>query len=144
MNYENIIKKTKEIETLLVSMGADGRGLHEKVSSIENLLDKEIVKAIRFIATIRNKLLHEDSFELTQTIHDQFNDTYCFIMDNVSSNIHEEVYTQDNNSKSSNYNSNSDYSELKRVWDELSGWQKVGVGTVGLIGAAVVTWFNNL
>jgi hypothetical protein len=35
MNYDNIIDRTKEIETILTNIGATGKGLHEKISSIE-------------------------------------------------------------------------------------------------------------
>lgn len=45
-------------------MGAEGRGLHEKVTSVEDKINSSLVKKIRYIASIRNKVLHEDGFEL--------------------------------------------------------------------------------
>lgn len=57
------IKSSKKIETRLESvLGATGRGLHEKVTSIEHKIPTALVKRIRYIATIRNKLIHEESF----------------------------------------------------------------------------------
>ncbi len=76
MNYDNIIDQTKEIETILTNIGATGKGLHEKVSSIENNLNKSVVKAIRYIATIRNNSLHDSNFKLTTDIVDEFEDAY--------------------------------------------------------------------
>lgn len=52
--YEQFIEK---------KYAASGRGLHEKVSSVENLLPTGIVKKLRFIATIRNKMFHEADYE---------------------------------------------------------------------------------
>jgi hypothetical protein len=76
MKYDNIIDRTKEIETILTNIGATGKGLHEKVSSIENNLNKSVVKAIRYIATIRNNSLHDSDFKLTTDIIDEFEDAF--------------------------------------------------------------------
>lgn len=137
MSYEIIIDKTKKIESLLVNMGAEGKGLHEKVTSIENILEEDVVKAIRFMATIRNKFLHDSNFKLSQKIIDQFESTYYFVMNKISN----ETFKETEGNKSTN---NVEFDELKKIWNNLSGWEKVGVGVVGIIGAAVVAWFNNL
>lgn len=42
--------------------GATGKGLHEKISSVENQLTPEMVRNMRYLATIRNKLVHEYDF----------------------------------------------------------------------------------
>jgi hypothetical protein len=71
--YEIVLNNTKKIETLLEErLGAEGRGLYEKSESVEELLEEEIIKKIRRIATIRNKLMHEDGFKLSNTT--QFED----------------------------------------------------------------------
>ena len=67
-----ILDKTKRIETLLSEMGAVGKGLHEKLSSIESDIDKGVAKSIRFIASIRNKFLHDANFKLTDEILSDF------------------------------------------------------------------------
>ncbi len=55
----------KEIESLLEQRyGATGRGLHEKLSSVENGLPSAIAKHIRQIATVRNKVVHESGFKI--------------------------------------------------------------------------------
>lgn len=72
MSYEIVIKNTKKIEASLQSMGASGTGLYEKSLSIESKLDKKTLNSIRFIATIRNKLLHEDGFELSSKLLNDF------------------------------------------------------------------------
>ena len=59
-DYELVIKKSKHLEQLLEEgLGAQGRGLHEKVSSVEGRLPTALVKRLRFIATVRNKLVHD-------------------------------------------------------------------------------------
>lgn len=63
-DYELVIKRCKELEGLLTDgFGATGRGLHEKVSSVEGRLSQPLVKRLRFIATVRNKLVHDDDFQ---------------------------------------------------------------------------------
>ena len=86
MSYENVIKKAKKIENALSDMGAEGKGLNEKLNSIEHKFDEKVIKAIRFIATIRNKLVHEDDFEMDYDLEKAFERTYDFIMDNINQN----------------------------------------------------------
>ena len=63
-DYELVIKKSKHLERLLEEgFGAQGRGLHEKVSSVEGRLPAPLVKRLRFIATVRNKLVHDDRMD---------------------------------------------------------------------------------
>lgn len=57
-----IIKISQELEkTLERKFGAEGRGLHEKLTSVESKVAPEIRKKVRLIATIRNKAVHEDT-----------------------------------------------------------------------------------
>lgn len=66
--YEQVIMQTKKIETLLEqNFGASGRGLHEKTSSVESTLREDITKKLRYIASVRNKLMHEDGYSLSDT-----------------------------------------------------------------------------
>ena len=58
-----IIDTVKRIETLLEQRhGAAGRGLHTKVDSVREALPADLVKQLRWIATMRNKTMHEDGF----------------------------------------------------------------------------------
>lgn len=60
-----VVTQSKTLEALLEQkFGATGRGLHEKLSSIEYQLETGLVKNIRWIATMRNKVVHEN-FQLT-------------------------------------------------------------------------------
>jgi hypothetical protein len=62
-DYERAIKYSKSLETLLKNrFGATGKGLHEYTSSVESKLDPKIVKKLRYMATIRNKLVHDDGY----------------------------------------------------------------------------------
>ena len=58
---ENTVEYTRKLEALLVEeLGAEGRGLHEKVSSVERELPGALVKKVRYIASVRNKMMHDD------------------------------------------------------------------------------------
>jgi len=59
-HYELVISNCKKLEQMLEDgLGASGRGLHEKVSSVQDSLPAPLVKRLRYIASIRNKLVHE-------------------------------------------------------------------------------------
>lgn len=63
-DIELAVTRTKQLESLLEqALGATGKGLHEKVSSVESRLSQPLVKKLRFIATIRNKIVHESNYE---------------------------------------------------------------------------------
>lgn len=62
---DTIVTWTKRIEsTLEKQLGAEGRGLHEKTSSVGHHLDARLVKLLRRIATIRNKSMHEEDYKV--------------------------------------------------------------------------------
>ena len=62
-DFELCITSSKELEHLLdTEFGASGKGLHEKISSVEKELTPKLVRNMRYLATIRNKLVHEHDF----------------------------------------------------------------------------------
>jgi hypothetical protein len=57
-----IIQMAQTLESLLTQRyQAIGRGLHEKLDSVELSVPEQACKQIRFIATLRNKIVHEDA-----------------------------------------------------------------------------------
>ncbi|HUR53249.1 MAG TPA: hypothetical protein VMZ71_03915 [Gemmataceae bacterium] len=63
-DIELAITRTKALEALLEDgLGATGKGLHEKVSSVQAKLPPPLVKKLRFVATIRNKIVHESDYQ---------------------------------------------------------------------------------
>lgn len=55
-----IVRVSRELETDLSKyLEAEGKGLHEKVTSVQDKLSVNDVKQIRFIASIRNNLVHD-------------------------------------------------------------------------------------
>ena len=64
-DYELVIKTSKELEYFLeLEFKAQGKGLHEKINSLNNdCLPLALVKKMRYLATIRNKLIHERGFD---------------------------------------------------------------------------------
>ena len=84
MSYEMIIKETKKIENLLEkNYQAKGRGLHEKLSSVQESIDPFVAKKIRMVATIRNKLVHEENFELKEKAIYTFNNNCRYILEKL-------------------------------------------------------------
>lgn len=64
-----IIKISQELEqTLEKKFGATGRGLHEKLTSVEKKVAPDVGKKIRLIATIRNKAVHEDANSAVENV----------------------------------------------------------------------------
>jgi len=63
-DIELTIKRCKRLESMLTKhFSATGRGLHEKISSVENDLPRPLVRRLRFVATVRNKLVHESDVD---------------------------------------------------------------------------------
>lgn len=50
----------RQLETVLETMGATGKGLHERTTSVEAKLPAALVRKLRFVASVRNKIVHED------------------------------------------------------------------------------------
>ena len=57
-----MMEYTTKIETMLEKIGAKGRGLHGKISSVEDKLTDSIIKSLRRIASIRNKKMHQKGY----------------------------------------------------------------------------------
>ncbi len=143
MSYKKVIKKTKKIETILVKMGAEGKGLHEKVSSVEHLIEVDTVKSIRFVASIRNKLLHEDNFEMTPELLSDFEYACENIIDSLKQYTDNSTHQNYNSESSSDSSSNwDDSSSNSSSWDNFSTGEKIGIGAVALGAFAVWSWFN--
>lgn len=63
-DYELVITSCKRLEAILEKgFGASGRGLHEKVTSVQAELPEPLVRKLRFIATVRNKLVHDQDYQ---------------------------------------------------------------------------------
>lgn len=58
-----ILEKAIKVESLLADLGGEGRGIHDKLTCIEQEFDVSMVKKIRRVASIRNKSAHEIDFE---------------------------------------------------------------------------------
>lgn len=59
-DYQLVIEASKELEHLLAThFGAEGRGLHERISGAAPELPPPTVRTLRFIASVRNSLVHD-------------------------------------------------------------------------------------
>jgi hypothetical protein len=64
-DIELAVTTARRLESLLETrFGPSGRGLHEKLASVEATLPPEVLRDGRYVATMRNKVVHEDSFSL--------------------------------------------------------------------------------
>lgn len=68
-DVELAVTKAKTLEALLEAIGATGKGLHEKVTSVQSRLPPPLVKKLRFIATVRNKIVHEANYQQIDDRH---------------------------------------------------------------------------
>ncbi len=59
-----IVERSKKLEAMLKKLEAEGRGMHELISSVQEKLEPELNKKLRFIATIRNHAIHEPEFDV--------------------------------------------------------------------------------
>ncbi|KAG1686194.1 hypothetical protein DVH05_007076 [Phytophthora capsici] len=58
-DYQLAIEASKELEYLLEKeFNAHGQGLHERVTSVETAIPQRTVRSIRYVATLRNQLIH--------------------------------------------------------------------------------------
>lgn len=63
-DIELAITRVKVLESLLEqALGATGKGLHEKVTSVQDRLSQPLVRKLRFAATVRNKIVHEADYQ---------------------------------------------------------------------------------
>jgi hypothetical protein len=59
-DIETVVRMSRELEALLESrLGASGKGLHQKLNSVEDRLPNHIVKRARYVASVRNAVVHE-------------------------------------------------------------------------------------
>lgn len=59
-DIDTAVRGARQLEGLLEQrFGAQGRGLHEKLSSVEAQIPLPVVKQIRWIASLRNRVVHE-------------------------------------------------------------------------------------
>ncbi len=56
---EIAVQASQSLEKALAALGATGKGLHEKTESVSAYLPQDLVKRLHWIATIRNKVVHE-------------------------------------------------------------------------------------
>jgi len=63
-DLERIIRLSKRLEAALErDLGATGKGLHEKASSVEAKLGPDTTRDLRAVATVRNRLVHEEGYD---------------------------------------------------------------------------------
>jgi hypothetical protein len=59
---ESVIVRVRRIEKLLSDLGGDGKGIHERVTQLGSRVPYDQSKRLRYIASVRNKLIHTDGY----------------------------------------------------------------------------------
>lgn len=72
MSNEAVLKEGKEIEALLRQCGAVGRGIHSMVSDIEHRLTASLVRKLRLVGSVRNRIAHELGSEYDKDMLERF------------------------------------------------------------------------
>ena len=65
MSFDIIIPKSKAIEAQLRRLGYIGKGIHGLITSAGDDLPNDVCRAARKVATIRNKVIHDARYTLT-------------------------------------------------------------------------------
>ncbi|WP_146036404.1 hypothetical protein ACMGGD_27665 [Pseudomonas sp. BNK-6] len=127
-----ILDISTEVESLLLQLGASGRGLHEKLSSIEGMISPPMAKKIRWIASVRNKAVHERVVEV---------DLEDFSKGGVQVVAYLKQLVASITPKQTKHKEPQGSPEPGKSWAEKDGWEKTKtVGTYMAAGAAVVAW----
>ncbi|MDO5309127.1 MAG: hypothetical protein Q4G03_06490 [Planctomycetia bacterium] len=75
-----IVQISQQLETLLQKrFKAVGRGLHGKITSVQSKIPEAVVRKLRYIATLRNKAVHEDA-NIANTEYNSFHTAYEEVM----------------------------------------------------------------
>lgn len=62
---EIVVTSSRRLEGVLRRrFKAQGKGLHSLVSSVQHQLPKSAVRGLRYVATLRNKVVHDEGFRL--------------------------------------------------------------------------------
>lgn len=56
--YSFLLEEIKDVENLLDDIEAEGNTLHQKIDSVRNRIDIKYINKLRWMSTIRNKILH--------------------------------------------------------------------------------------
>jgi hypothetical protein len=83
------MKYAIQIENLLSELDAEGMGLHDKVT----FLKSKTKKNIRFIASIRNQVMHEN-FVMDQKLLDKFENKSKKVIETLNSKLNKESVSQ--------------------------------------------------
>lgn len=123
-----IVEFSKKLETFLQeNYKAEGKGLHEKISGIEDklLADFIEVRILRKIATIRNKIVHDDNFEF-EGIIEEFENLFKIVFKQLETakNNKEGNINKQNNSQDKFINKD----KLKETDNKYSKFIKILIG----------------
>ncbi|HJV76658.1 MAG TPA: hypothetical protein VJ654_20760 [Noviherbaspirillum sp.] len=75
---------TRSLEEILdTRFGATGKGLHEKATSVSHLVPDQLIRQLRFIASVRNKMMHSN-FVMNANDFERFSNTSKTVLDQLS------------------------------------------------------------
>lgn len=127
-----ILDISTEVESLFLQLGASGRGLHEQLSSIEGMISPPMAKKIRWIASVRNKAVHERVVEVDLEDFSKAGAQVVAYLKQLVASI---------TPKKTKHKDPQGLPEPGKPWAEKDGWEKTK--TVGECCVAWQSHFNS-
>ncbi|WP_321935498.1 hypothetical protein [Paraburkholderia sp. J8-2] len=118
-----VVPPARHIEKQLRQLGYLGTGLHQLANSAHGDFDADVIRAIRKIATIRNKASHEDDFLMSGHDKEGFLETFHFVDGELQARI-------DLRARKGGVDPEQ---RLKQQKDTIANWVIAGIALVGLL-----------
>lgn len=126
---EQILAISTQVESLLRNLGASGKGLHEKLTSVESQISPPMGKKIRFIASVRNKAVHEAEFDVDLAAYRTAGDEVIKYLRGLVDTAAEEGERRE---------SPEPEKEPEKAWADMTGWERAATVGTYVAGGAVM------
>jgi hypothetical protein len=125
-----VLEVSTKVESLLGQLGASGRGIHERLSSVEDQISQQMVKKIRWIASVRNAAAHELEFHVDLDGFLRGGEEVINYLQALIAKAREDQKYSDPPPKTK---------APEKKWSDMTGWEKAAtVGTYAAAGAATL------
>ena len=125
MSYKTIISNSKKIESLLVKLGAEGRGMGSYGRNIESTLISINIKMkdFYFITKVRNNLVHKEGFEISSDMLISYKNKSTDIIGKLENEIYRDKRTK---------------KQIKKNFKANSSWKKSLMGVIAFLFITLV------
>lgn len=123
-----VVPNALAVEKLLRSLGYVGAGLHDLASCADGDFDVDVIRAIRKIATIRNRSVHNEGLVMSAYDESSFHETVQFAREELEARI--ELRARKAGIDPAR--------EARRQQETITNWIIAGIVFSGLIGWLVM------